>query len=103
MFLQQQLEASSDSWESGKNFIEKLTYQSSLLAVTQFNLVCEKEILNTYIVSAGSFGFLIGSLVAGIHCDTFGRKNSMMVHTFTTIATFTAQGLIGLLFFKIIA
>ncbi|CBY41288.1 unnamed protein product [Oikopleura dioica] len=73
------LGASSDSWES---------------AVTQFNLVCEKEILSTYMVSAGSFGFLLGSLVAGIHCDTFGRKNAMMVQTFTTIATYTAQGLI---------
>jgi len=54
-------------------------------------------------VSAGSFGFLLGSLVAGIHCDTFGRKNAMMVHTFTTIATYTAQGLIGLFYLKIVA
>ena len=50
--------------------------------------------------SAGSLGFLIGSLVAGIHCDMFGRKNAMMVHTFTTIAAFAAQGIIGKFLFS---
>ncbi|CAG5087530.1 Oidioi.mRNA.OKI2018_I69.PAR.g11565.t1.cds [Oikopleura dioica] len=79
VFLQHGLNASSDSWES---------------AVTQFDLVCEKEILNTYMISAGSVGFFIGSLLAGVHCDTFGRKNAIMVHTLTTTFSFAAQALI---------
>lgn len=78
-YLRHRLGAITNSWES---------------AVTTFDLVCEGELMNTWMTAAGSFGFLLGSLLAGVHCDTFGRKNSMVVHTFTTSITLVLHGLI---------
>jgi len=65
------------------------TYDKSVretTAVSEWNLVCEKESIFEFVSPLFSVGMLVGAMTGGMISDRFGRKTSLMVFCFIQVA-----------------
>ena len=63
--------------------------------MTEFELFCGQEWFNALLTSMGLFGLFLGSFIAGIYTDKFGRKNSILVWQTVCGLLMMAQGTIS--------
>jgi len=67
---------------------QESTFSESI--VTKYQLVCKKDHLGPLITAAGHFGIGIASIAGGYFGDKFGRVNSMLIVSATSLTMYLA-------------